>query len=73
MGDPFLKIAPSHRDLESHLTHDSLGPSEPQPKRYLNQFSCLCTIDCRVSVYFTMRRAFPPSKLPFPWGDLDPT
>jgi len=31
MGDPFLKIAPSHGDLESHLTHDSLAhPSHNQ-------------------------------------------
>jgi len=27
---PFpLKITPSHGDLDPHLTHDSLGPSEP--------------------------------------------
>jgi len=30
MGRPFslLKIAPSHKDLDPHLTHGSLGPPE---------------------------------------------
>ena len=29
MGAPFPKIARSHRGYGPHLTHDSLGPSEP--------------------------------------------
>ena len=36
MGRPPLKIAPYHGDLDlPDLSHDSLGPSNPKPERYL--------------------------------------
>ena len=43
----------------------------PQPKQHLDRFSRIRTGDRRVSLYFTMGRPFPPSKLPLPIGDLD--
>ena len=73
MGARFpLKLPRSLGDLDLHLMHDSLGPSDPQPKRHLDQFSRFCTDDRRVSLYFTMGRPFsPPSKCPFSIGDVD--
>jgi len=55
-------------DLDPHLTHDSLGPSEPITQRHLDPFSRFCRDDCRVSLYFTMGRPFPPQNCPFAWG-----
>jgi len=45
----------------------------PQPKRHPYQFSCLCTDDRRVSLYFTMGRPFSPNICPFPWGIWTPS
>jgi len=40
MGRPFPpQIAPSHRDVDSHPIHGSLGPPSPQPKRQLDRLS----------------------------------
>ena len=58
-------------DLDPHLTHSLAHPS-PQPKQHLDQFSHICTDDCRVSLYFTMGRPFLPSKLPLPMGRSGP-
>jgi len=58
-------------DLDPHLTHDPLGPSEPTNQTASPSVSCFCTDDRRVSLYFTMGRPFPPQNCPFPWGDLD--
>jgi len=38
----------------SHVTHDAFGHTSPQPKRYVDWFSRLCTNDRGVSLYFTM-------------------
>jgi len=40
---PLLKIARSHAGSGPHLAHDSRGPSEPKPKRYLDRFSRFCS------------------------------
>jgi len=57
----------------SHLTHNSLGHSEPTIQMASRSVQPLSsTGDCRVSLYFTMGRCFPPSKLPLPMGHLDP-
>jgi len=55
-----LKLHHSHGDLDPHLTYDSLA----HPKWHLNRCSRFWTDDCRVSLYFTMGRPFPASKLP---------
>jgi len=44
----------------------------PKPKQHLDWLSHFCTDDRRVSLYFTMRRPFPPKKLAPSDGDLDP-
>jgi len=44
----------------------------PQPKRHLHRFSRFCTDDRRVSLYFTMGRTFPRSRLPLPMGGCGP-
>jgi len=50
----------------------SEGHPSPQPKQHLNQFSRICTDDCRVSIYFTMGRLFPPPlKIAHSHGDLE--
>jgi len=59
-------------DLESHLTHDSLGPSEPITQMASRSVLSFLHNDHRVSLYFTMGRTFPPSKLLLTMGDLDP-
>ena len=51
-------------DLDHHLTHDSLAHASPYPKRYFHPFHRFCTDDHRVSLYFTMVRAFPPQNCP---------
>jgi len=56
-----------------HLTHGSWSHPSLQPKWHLNRFSHFCTAHGRVSLYFTMDRPFPHSKLPLPTGDLDPS
>ena len=43
-----------------------------QPKRHLDRFSRFRTGDRRVSLYFTMGCAFPPSKLPLPMEESGP-
>ena len=50
-----------------------LAHPNPQPQRHLDRFSCFCTDDHRVSLYFTMSCPSPPSKLPFPWGIWTPS
>jgi len=60
-------------DLARHLTHGSWSHPSLQPKWHLNRFSHFCTAHGRVSLYFTMDRPFPHSKLPLPTGDLDPS
>ena len=50
----------------------SEGHPSPQPKQHLNQFSRICTDDCRVSIYFTMGHPFLPSKLPLPMAGSGP-
>ena len=37
----------------SHVTHDALGHASPQSKRHLDRFSCVCTDDRRVSLYWS--------------------
>jgi len=44
----------------------------PQPKWHLNRFGNFCTAHGRESLYFTMGRPFPPSKLPFTQGIWTP-
>jgi len=50
-------------DLKSHLTHDSLGLSEPTTQRASRPVLRFCTDDRRVSLYFTMGRPFLPVKI----------
>ena len=50
-------------DLNPHLTHNSLGLSNPQPKEHLDRFCRFCADDRRVSLYFTMGRPFLPLKI----------
>jgi len=69
---PSLKITPSHGGYGPHLTHDSWAHLSPQPKWHLDCFSCFCTDDHRVSLYFTMGCPFSPQNCPFLWGYLDP-
>jgi len=64
-------IAPSHGVSGPQGTIPETHPS-PQTKRHLYRYSHFCTHDCRVSLYFTMGRPFPPQNCPFPWEDLDP-
>ena len=45
----------------------------PQTKRHLHRFSCFCTDDHRVSLYFTIGRPFPPQNCQFPWGSGRPS
>jgi len=46
----------------------------PQPKQHLDLFSCFYTDDCRVSLYFTTGRPFPPLKnCLFHWGIWTPS
>jgi len=67
------KIAHSHGDLDPHLIHDSLGPSDP-----INQTASLSVHPFLHRwphsdfTYFTMGRPFTPSKLPFRWGIWTP-
>jgi len=67
------KIAPSHGDLDPHLTHDSLDPSE-----LTNQTASvpvqpfLHKWPHRVSLYFTVGRPFPPRNCHFSWGGSGP-
>jgi len=58
-------------DLEPHLTHDSLGPSEPTTQTTFWSVQPFCTDDRRVS-HTLQWVAHSPSKLPLPMGDLDP-
>jgi len=45
----------------------------PQPTQHHHQFSRFCADDCRVSLYFTMGRPFPPQNCLFLWGILNPS
>jgi len=54
------------QDLHRRLKHDSLGPSEPKPKRHLDWFSSLCTYNRTVSRILYSGTPLPPSKLPLP-------
>jgi len=56
-----------HLAIASELVLAWAHPSL-QPKRQLDSFSRFCTDDHRVSLYFTMGRPFPLSKLPLPMG-----
>jgi len=61
-------ITPSNGGSGPHLAHDSLGPSE-----HCDRFTRFCTDDRKVSLYFTMGRLFPHSKLPLPMGIWAPS
>jgi len=70
-----LKIGCHGNVPQHHWTPSNTIPTahpSPQPKRLLDWFNRFCTDDHGVSLYFTMGRPFPPSKLSFPMGDLDP-
>jgi len=73
-GRPFpSKLPLPTGDLDPHLTHNSLGSSKPTVQTAsLSVQLFFCTDDCRVSLYFTMGRPFPPSKLPLPIGGSGP-
>ena len=66
MGVPFPKIVPSYGESGPHLTHGSLGPSEPTTQTASRSICRFCTDDRRVSLYFTMGRPLNsfPSKFP---------
>jgi len=63
MGDPFPQNCP----------FPFLGPTSAHNTNGISiGFRHFCTDDCRVSLYFTLGRPFPPSKLPFPMGGSGP-
>ena len=64
-----VAMATSISTAEAHL-HNSYGPSEPTTKRHFDMFSRFCTDDRRMSLYFTMGRPSPPSKLPPSHGGI---
>ena len=66
---PKISKVPVPRGL---LTHGSFGPPESSSQRHLDQFSCFCTANGRVSLYFIMGRYFFPKSL-FPWGSAPPS
>jgi len=57
--------------LDPHLIHGSLGQPESSTQTVSRCIQPFCTVDRRVSVYFTIGRPFPPYNCPFPWGDLN--
>jgi len=59
-------------DLDPNLILIPWTYPSQKPKLHLDRFSRVYTDNRRVSLYFTMGRPFPPSKLPLPMGDLDP-
>jgi len=63
-GRPFPQKLPLPRGIWTHLSL--------QTKCHVYRFSRFCTDDHRVSLYFTIERPFPPSKLPFPIGGPGP-
>jgi len=70
MGDPFPQNCPiSWRDLQPHLTHDSLSPFKPSTQACQS----VQPFDHRVSVYFTIGCPFPPQNWPFPWVSGPPS
>jgi len=70
MGAPIHQSCPFPRGIwTSHVTHDALGPCEPQPKRYLNRFRRVSTDDRRVTLYGL---PVSPSKLFLPMLALGP-
>jgi len=57
--------------LDSHLTHDSLGPSEPTTQTACRSVHApLQTWSQSVPILYA---PFPPQNCPFPWRNLDPT
>jgi len=62
---------PQHRWIPSNTI--PMAHSSPQPEWYLDRFICFCTDDCRVPLYFTMERPFPPQYCCFPWGIWTPS
>ena len=64
MGAPIHQNCPFRWGIWTcYVTHAALGPCEPQLKRHLDQFSCVCTDYLRVSLYGLPAL---PSKLFFP-------
>jgi len=55
-------------DMDPHVRHDSLDPSEPTDQTDLYRFSRLSTDDRRMSLYFTMGRPFSPKNLRLSMG-----
>jgi len=55
----------------THLTHDSLGPSEPQT--HLDRSSRFCADDRRVSYTLQWFASFSPQNCPLPWGIWTPS
>ena len=72
MGDPVCKIAPSHGRSGPIYFVILWAFPRSQLKRHNDRFSRFHTGDHRVSLYFTMGRPFPPSKLPLPMGGSGP-
>ena len=67
-----VAMATSLSTAGPHLTHDSCGHSNQKLKRHLDRFSRFRTGARTVSLYFTMRRPFPPQNRPFPRGIWTP-
>jgi len=67
-----LKVTPSHERSGPHLTHDSLGPSEPTIQtvfRSVQPFFARMTAECPYTLQWN---SSPPSKLPLPMGGYGP-
>ena len=63
VGVPFPQNCPFPRGSGPPSNTIPWAYPSPQTKRHLHQFSCFCTYDRRVSLYFTMGRPFPPLKI----------
>jgi len=59
-------------DLDPHLTHDSLGSSEPITQTASRSVQTFLTAQCPYTLQWDAPSP-PPSKLPFPWGSGPPS
>jgi len=57
-------------DLDTHLTHDSLGPSEPNGISIGSAVFAQMTTECPYTLQWD--DPFPPESCQFPWGILTP-
>jgi len=66
-----VAMATSLAHLDPHLTHDSLGPSEPTTQTTSGSVQRFCTDDRSVLALYSGTPT-PPVKMPLPMGHLGP-